>query len=82
MTNLMFPTIVLFNQEFTNIRHFESVDNNDRNFIQLEIKDNDNNREAITRLLMDSNKYDEARIFGTVYTFTLKQKDYIIVLSE
>lgn len=82
MTNLMFPTIVLFNQEFTNIRHFESVDNNDRNFIQLEIKDNDNNREAITRLLMDSNKYDEARIFGSVYTFTLKQKDYIIVLSE
>lgn len=82
MTNLMFPTIVLFNQEFTNIRHFESVDNNDRNFIQLEIKDNVNNREAIARLLMDSNKYDEARIFGTVYTFTLKQKDYIIVLSE
>lgn len=82
MTNLMFPSIVLFNQEFTNIRHFESVDNNDRNFIQLEIKDNDNNREAITRLLMDSNKYDEARIFGSVYTFTLKQKDYIIVLSE
>lgn len=82
MTNLMFPTIVLFNQEFTNIRHFESVDDSDRNFIQLEVKDNDNNREAITRLLMDSNKYDEARIFGTVYTFTLKQKDYIIVLSE
>lgn len=82
MTNLMFPTIVLFNQEFTNIRHFESVDNNDRNFIQLEIKDNVNNREAIARLLMDSNKYDEARIFGNVYTFTLKQKDYIIVLSE
>lgn len=82
MTNLMFPSIVLFNQEFVNIRHFESVDDNDRNFIQLEVKDNDNNREAITRLLMDSNKYDEARIFGTVYTFTLKQKEYIIVLSE
>lgn len=82
MTNLMFPSIVLFNQEFVNIRHFESVNDNDRNFIQLEVKDNDSNREAITRLLMDSNKYDEARIFGTVYTFTLKQKDYIIVLSE
>lgn len=82
MTNLMFPSIVLFNQEFVNIRHFESVDDSDRNFIQLEVKDVDSNREAITRLLMDSNKYDEARIFGTVYTFTLKQKEYIIVLSE
>ena len=82
MTNLMFPSIVLFNQEFINIRQFESVEGNDRNFIHLEVKDNDNNREAITRLLMDSNKYDEARIFGTVYTFILKQKEYIIVLSE
>ena len=82
MTNLMFPSIVLFNQEFINIRQFESVEGNDRNFIHLEVKDNDNNREAITRLLMDSNKYDEARIFGTVYTFMLKQKEYIIVLSE
>ena len=82
MTNLMFPSIVLFNQEFVNIRQFESVEGNDRNFIHLEVKDNDSNREAITRLLMDSNKYDEARIFGTVYTFMLKQKEYIIVLSE